>query len=181
MTQTDTPQARTTPISIHIPRVGDDVDAVMDNVQASFISIHIPRVGDDSSLWKICNSFILFQSTSPVWGMTSRISCTQRDAGFQSTSPVWGMTQRWMQTERKSMKFQSTSPVWGMTNVYRTDAHGGTISIHIPRVGDDVCGWGLMRSIPEFQSTSPVWGMTETKTAHVMVPMDFNPHPPCGG
>ena len=34
------------------------------------------------------------------------------------------------------------------------------ISIHIPRVGDDVCDIGRIVPDAEFQSTSPVWGMT---------------------
>ena len=35
------------------------------------------------------------------------------------------------------------------------------ISIHIPRVGDDVCDIGGVDPAAEFQSTSPVWGMTK--------------------
>ena len=43
----------------------------MDNVQASFISIHIPRVGDDTEYGFWYAVVYTFQSTSPVWGMTS--------------------------------------------------------------------------------------------------------------
>ena len=84
---------RLTPlISIHIPRVGDDVIGITtagdggrfqstspvwgmtqnETVQTQHdrISIHIPRVGDDpvTCLQLACR--LLFQSTSPVWGMT---------------------------------------------------------------------------------------------------------------
>ncbi len=34
-------------ISIHIPRVGDDVRAAYNGLSRGLISIHIPRVGDD--------------------------------------------------------------------------------------------------------------------------------------
>ena len=34
-------------ISIHIPRVGDDVSTVKIPIASISISIHIPRVGDD--------------------------------------------------------------------------------------------------------------------------------------
>ena len=146
------------------------------------ISIHIPRVGDD-----VHNIF------DPL-----------PDFIFQSTSPVWGMTYTANMVYHKVNEFQSTSPVWGMTSRARRSRYKKDISIHIPRVGDDVGGWGLMRSIPEFQSTSPVWGMTWDAVPPLLVrrafqstspvwgmtagcgtgrtrKTDFNPHPPFGG
>ena len=40
-------------ISIHIPRVGDDLGRI-GTVAAKNISIHIPRVGDDpSAIWEL--------------------------------------------------------------------------------------------------------------------------------
>ena len=57
-------------------------------------------------------------------------------------------------------QFQSTSPVWGMT-INKEDAHdAGSISIHIPRVGDDDKVSVRFTKHRKFQSTSPVWGMT---------------------
>ena len=35
------------PISIHIPRVGDDLKWYAETYPEEWISIHIPRVGDD--------------------------------------------------------------------------------------------------------------------------------------
>ena len=100
-------------ISIHIPRVGDDPELLSD-IALEGISIHIPRVGDDDKA--ILQNYVdtLFQSTSPVWGMTPVGVFDLHSVGFQSTSPVWGMTGR--------------------------HVHGcgvRRISIHIPRVGDD--------------------------------------------
>jgi len=56
------------------------------------ISIHIPRAGDDVCHIIMEASCVIFQSTSPVRGMT-----VGKDDGllilvFQSTSPVRGMT-----------------------------------------------------------------------------------------
>ena len=58
-------------ISIHIPRVGDDEN--MEKIKAQYIpiSIHIPRVGDDEESIIEPLTDKKFQSTSPVWGMTT--------------------------------------------------------------------------------------------------------------
>ena len=73
-----TRQKRTTAIaksiSIHIPRVGDD-RRVLTATGMSQISIHIPRVGDDGTLAPKMNEDAIFQSTSPVWGMTDILRC----------------------------------------------------------------------------------------------------------
>ena len=37
-------------ISIHIPRVGDDLGSLPDIAPWELISIHIPRVGDDAEI-----------------------------------------------------------------------------------------------------------------------------------
>ena len=146
----------------------------------------------------------LFQSTSPVWGMTKMAAAgagegfisihiprvgddskprsdTPGLCTFQSTSPVWGMT-RFVRIRRMNpLQFQSTSPVWGMT----------------------ICAL-ISVIVGGFQSTSPVWGMTAVRvygfyglciSIHIprvgdddymtYAPPDiwshFNPHPPCGG
>ena len=58
-------------ISIHAPRVGSD-QRLLDKLQKQMISIHVPRVGSDPpdmSSWTI---LVVFQSTLPVWGATTR-------------------------------------------------------------------------------------------------------------
>ena len=123
------------------------------------ISIHAPRVGSDIDLIAILKLQYIFQSTLPVWGATRRRGHRPGGAGdfnprspcgerrshgswagimsaFQSTLPVWGAT--WA-TRRSTTgrRFQSTLPVWGATVgefLGRTD---GGISIHAPRVGSD--------------------------------------------
>ena len=57
-------------ISIHIPRVGDDGAHWSESKHGYLISIHIPRVGDDRANQQAALMQQLFQSTSPVWGMT---------------------------------------------------------------------------------------------------------------
>ena len=56
-----------------------------------------------------------------------------------------------------------------------------TISIHIPRVGDDIASLTLGPDYEQFQSTSPVWGMTKWFLCIHKFLQNFNPHPPCGG
>ena len=78
-----------------------------------------------------------------------------------------------------------------------------SISIHVPRVGDDglsqamLCGrrsflstspvWGPTQSVPlllvldQFLSTSPVWGTTGHRRAAAYQRVHFYPRPPCGG
>ena len=70
-------------ISIHIPRVGDDVSEVADRVIDAVISIHIPRVGDDGCFLGGVALGGQFQSTSPVWGMTDP---AERDRRAQTIS-----------------------------------------------------------------------------------------------
>ena len=157
MTIKEMERVSTTAISIHIPRVGDDEIRTSPRA-GDGISIHIPRVGDD--LPKLSKPWLrwIFQSTSPVWGMT-----------------------RWMKPRTKPATFQSTSPVWGMT-IPQIDRDASLIiSIHIPRVGDDVAERAISSGRRLFQSTSPVWGMTCGGGGRSLDTRDFNPHPPCGG
>ena len=57
------------------------------------ISIHVPRVGDDLKQVRQTPKSLTFQSTSPVWGTTlKQVRQTPKSLTFQSTSPVWGTT-----------------------------------------------------------------------------------------
>ena len=142
-----------------------------------------------------------FQSTHPVWGATTLLSCVPGFHGFQSTHPVWGAT-------------RPPRPRWRKAG----------ISIHAPRVGCDWAGttaargksnfnprtpcgvrpmlssrfrakrefqsthpvWGatkphLSRLKPsKFQSTHPVWGATAAPRAGPATADNFNPRTPCG-
>ena len=56
---------------------------------------------------------------------------------FQSTSPVRGTTANGAKVNTGFVTFQSTSPVRGTTQPYSTFCTDNTISIHVPREGDD--------------------------------------------
>ena len=100
-------------ISTHAPRVGSDVKSSGETACTN-ISIHAPRVGSDicepPRHKPRCNfnprspcgerlllqadlvSFLLFQSTLPVWGATKKGLICDPTGKFQSTLPVWGAT-----------------------------------------------------------------------------------------
>ena len=101
------------------------------------ISIHVPREGDDSR-WAIAIfSPRVFQSTSPVRGTTKVTRAWASDVAFQSTSPVRGTT---------------IAPTLLSRSM--------TISIHVPREGDDPTSMWPCPRRSSFQSTSPVRGTT---------------------
>ena len=145
------------------------------------ISIHVPRVGDDAVYTIPRRPFQKFLSTSPVWGTTVKdyftaktelISIHVPRVGddwqtpneretvrvFLSTSPVWGTTTSDILACAHFLVFLSTSPVWGTTLLVCRSGTFFDISIHVPRVGDDV---GIPVSCVEHH--------------------DFYPRPPCGG
>ena len=58
------------------------------------ISIHVPRMGDDGLYSPSGIKWLRFLSTSPVWGTTLRVVlCLEGVVEFLSTSPVWGTTE----------------------------------------------------------------------------------------
>ena len=126
-------------ISIHVPRMGDD--ATISNFLAfsKDISIHVPRMGDD---WWPCDgisSTVYFYPRPPYGG---RLLCsTVHPAGksyFYPRPPYGGRRQ--VPLGLCSLPtFLSTSPVWGTTAFTPTGASiAGEISIHVPRMGDDL-------------------------------------------
>ena len=64
------------------------------------------------------------------------------------------------------------------TGEYKIVNDSGTISIHVPREGDDAVGFakGLPNAI--FQSTSPVRGTTSLVPTLQALIRNFNPRPP---
>ena len=76
-------------ISIHIPRVGDDAKLKLIE-KIIGISIHIPRVGDDDLQVRNVRVLIVFQSTSPVWGMTCGQIAAARNYNFNPHPPCGG-------------------------------------------------------------------------------------------
>ena len=92
-------------ISIHAPRAGGDLSAVMRATEDSDISIHAPRAGGD----------------------TSEIMAQLRKLGFQSTPPVRGATDNWRGGLTWVGEFQSTPPVRGATMLRKYGMDGGFV------------------------------------------------------
>ncbi len=127
-------------------------------------------------------SFLIFQSTLPVWGATSGRRESGRSAAISIHAPRVGSDRRENADSRKtpisihaprvgsdeetvfetenSVAFQSTLPVWGATS--QSEAF----------------------VVPQqvFQSTLPVWGATRTEFSVKALTDagDFNPRSPCG-
>ena len=58
---------------------------------------------------------VLFQSTSPVWGMTSIVDYCSRECAVSIHIPRVGDDAAYRNWLGVRDGFQSTSPVWGMT------------------------------------------------------------------
>ena len=84
--------AAETQISIHTPRVGRDGEIGELHGMRFIISIHTPRVGRDFPGIKCESKSMIFQSTRPVWGVTTNKNLDLPNSLFQSTRPVWGVT-----------------------------------------------------------------------------------------
>ena len=161
------------------PPCGGRHDRKREKKPVDGITIHVPRVEDDYTPQTMEIIKKVFQSTSPVWRTTGRPSTTEGGVTFQSTSPVWRTTYRtasfynykkfqstspvWRTTCQvwsgsKLCRFQSTSPVWRTTTISDLYSPTRTISIHVPRVEDDL-----------------------QRLSERAVSVDFNPRPPCGG
>ena len=147
-------------ISIHAPRVGRDMIAMMlpslpDQFQSTRpawgatcpmqagrgsdgISIHAPRVGRDSVLSHQREQLRISIHAPRVGRDTVSITTRQAIRTFQSTRPAWGATQSPAPDREHRMRFQSTRPAWGATMVGGVVPRNRTISIHAPRVGRDV-------------------------------------------
>ena len=123
-------------ISIHAPRTGSDRSKCRNFAVMSCISIHAPRTGSDLPLITLYIHFayfnprsphgerqfdayvvygdIIFQSTLPARGATSRAALVASCAGFQSTLPARGAT-RALGLGDLIVEFQSTLPARGAT------------------------------------------------------------------
>ena len=101
-------------ISIHVPRVGDDEKRLEIRRKAHEISIHVPRVGDD--IWNVGNAAGLYNF---------------------NPRPSRGGRLLWQNAGVRAYTFQSTSLAWGTTRARQFGHLSEIISIHVPRVGDD--------------------------------------------
>ena len=196
-------------ISIHVPRVGDDPSRCRAHRQHPYFYPRPPCGGRQNAPPSSANN-LSFLSTSPVWGTTLRRHQWRLAEKFLSTSPVWGTTLGRAGITCHSLYFYPRPPCGGRrrcgycrmyTGRYfyprppcggRPDQHADyrvaeRISIHVPRVGDDVVRWlytafasyfyprppcggrhgnrGNGGGDASFLSTSPVWGTTQSQSS----------------
>ena len=148
-------------LSIHVPRVGDDLHLHMPKQIPLDLSIHVPRVGDDRGKPSSAGEMYIFLSTSPAWGTTAVAQHVVFAGGLSIHVPRVGddMERPGDEPDRKRL------------------------SIHVPRVGDDMTKiriqWSTQRTFyprpprggrragslyrnaeEAFLSTSPAWGTT---------------------
>ena len=143
------------------------------------ISIHVPREGDDSTPFKVFHTQQQFQSTSSVRGTTSVFRLFGSILPFQSTSPERGTTQS-HRFGRIGRVFQSTSPSRGTTISAGALLEEYGISIHVPLTGDD----SQYKNLPHFVVISihvPLTGDDYTAHSPLAALRNFNPRPPHGG
>ena len=147
-----------------------------------YISIHILRGEDDEFENPAPELLSIFQSTSPGWRTTDgqnvlhatlyisihvpRVEDDDIFVAFQLNSmnfnprPPGGGRRTSSRLRAQSLAFQSTSPGWRTTLWLKYLFCVGHISIHVPRVEDDVNLLRADTAVEQFQSTSPGWRTT---------------------
>ena len=127
-------------ISIHAPREGGDVEGKA-RATERLISIHAPREGGDCGFLKSPVYSLIFQSTPPARGATSRQFIKQADYfTFQSTPPARGATLFYCPIYGTAINFNPRPPRGGRPGRHRAASPGRWISIHAPREGGDPPG-----------------------------------------
>ena len=166
------------------------------------ISIHVPRVEDDIKILPPRSRIYHFNPRPPCGGRPRKRNHLPIRKRFQSTSPVWRTT-IWRFGKNRMHKFQSTSPVWRTTIIFMKLEPITVISIHVPRVEDDADLWVSPSSKRNFNPRPPCGGrlsrshsLNPRTSISIHVPrveddcnassvcpffVDFNPRPPCGG
>ena len=148
-------------------------------VKSNKISIHTTRVGGDMMIVVQALAIILFQSTPPVWVVTSWLPLIFRRSKFQSTPPVWVVTLVLGSKHWSSTISIHTTRVGGDMLTYLSLPQS-VISIHTTRVGGDRFAGILSFVTEKFQSTPPVWVVTYEIVISNCFCNYFNPHHPCG-
>ena len=144
-----------------------------------------------------------FLSTSPRGGRPSPTSTSICSPAFLSTSPAWGTTLVTMdgcgyvknfyprpprggrlllvQWAADRWVFLSTSPAWGTTLAVSKFMLAGSISIHVPRVGDDRLRHQPGGAAVENFYPRPPRGGRPIARITTQPDRNFYPRPPRGG
>ena len=133
----NTPKVLSLYISIHAPREGGDWVYSLQGTWACNISIHAPREGGDEVLCKIPSTALYISIHAPREGGDDIDEGYDEDGLiFQSTPPARGATTRRTRRARRQT-FQSTPPARGATQAHSPSWYYLSISIHAPREGGD--------------------------------------------
>ena len=126
----------------------------------NIISIHVPRVEDDQSNSGKGTFGVYFNPRPPCGGRQLYNKLNGREKVFQSTSPVWRTTTLTVSDLSSPTNFNPRPPCGGRPLEFNAIEHDKIISIHVPRVEDDIdiCVLDVLKL--RFQSTSPVWRTT---------------------
>ena len=210
-------------ISIHAPHAGRDL--VLDGgVIHLVISIHAPHAGRDDATEPSNGNSDHFNPRAPCGARHSTTGGSESDVLFQSTRPMRGATSRAHRRgrqqrisihaphagrdalrssgsrhrpdfnprapcgarlvtdicKRNGIKFQSTRPMRGATAPIPSVCVQIVISIHAPHAGRDqadATGRDIGR---RFQSTRPMRGATTAPSPASRLWLNFNPRAPCG-
>ena len=129
------------------------------------ISIHVPRTGDDKRFDVANTDDRNFNPRPPHGGRRLPPIWIPAAWQFQSTSPAWGTTPcRYIVIHRRV--YFNPRPLHGGRPTSAVSVNGEyTISIHVPRMGDDLASMSPLTPNTVFQSTSPVRGTTRFDTS----------------
>ena len=105
----------------------------------AYISIHVPRVEDDAERRSSAGCVLNFNPRPPCGGRPSVTSQDrERNTHFNPRPPCGGRHAANNTRDIIDAIFQSTSPVWRTTLLGEIMLTGKDISIHVPRVEDDL-------------------------------------------
>ena len=110
-------------------------------IERFWISIHVPRVEDDVTAIDCQLKTSRFQSTSPGWRTTTHLVCDLGSPCYFNPRPPCGGRLKDNIRVQRGVIFQSTSPVWRTTERQYSRSTRSDISIHVPRVEDDICNF----------------------------------------
>ena len=144
-------------ISIHVPRMGSDLD---DGPEPEWLEVFQSTLPHGERQWMIlsCRLSSIFQSTLPAWGATSAASRTVSAQDYFNPRSRMGSDQLQQVSGHERLHFNPRSrmgsdavsaylvythqisihaPAWGAPEGMVEINEGDSISIHAPRMGSD--------------------------------------------
>ena len=153
--------------------------AIRPNVPTN-ISTHMPRRARRRMARRSTSLSMDFNPPAPCGAGQTPPKWVRGQDSFQSTCPVWGRTYAAPEREPIPFRISIHLPRVGQDVTRHNCAAGSAISIHLPRVGQDLGPWPCPDPVDVFQSTCPVWGRTRRRHDRPALDDDFNPPAPCG-